>query len=259
MLVTPDLAVQPRTDNQTLSHMQAVKNQCVSFTSILSERPHPQLQNFSRWSAQLSPLILLSDQAFWFFPHLLEKIWTVKGTLPYPTCSNSNALRSLPPSWTELSLLNTKGSWRVDTDISHQKSITSHLKREQRNSMGRTALIPWLVAITVSLVLWEPIFLHYLRRLLLFHSLLTNLWTSKWQLENFLKVSENTFLHCFLLLKKKKKRDLSAWVRETAQPVWAANHFWACNKPRISLPHWHTAEEGNCSGLLGALYYLLRS
>lgn len=73
--------------------------------------------------------------------------------------------------------------------------------------MGRTALIPWLVAITVSLVLWEPIFLHYLRRLLLFHSLLTNLWTSKWQLRNFLKVSENTFLHCFLLLKKKKIRE----------------------------------------------------
>lgn len=156
-----------------------MENERVIMTSTLSERLQPQLKSFSCWTAQLLPLILLSDQSFWHFSHPLGRRWTVKGTLPYPTHSNSNAFRCLSPSWTELSLLNTNGNWGVETDPIHQKSRASHLEREQRNSHGKTLTHILTCAITASLVLWESIFLYYLRWLLLFHSLLTNLLTSK--------------------------------------------------------------------------------
>lgn len=156
--------------------MQVVQNEYAIFTTTLSESPHSKLKNFSPcylWSFyQTRPSEIL--------PSTEKEHWTVKGTQCYPTCSNSNAFRWLPPSWTEFSLLNTNQSWRVGTDMIHQKSITSYERESKETAMGRTFLISCLVAITASLVLWESIFLYFVRWLLLLHSFPTNLLTRKW-------------------------------------------------------------------------------
>lgn len=83
--------------SNTETHAVSEKWMC-HFYFYFVWRPNPQVKNFSHWTAQLLPLILLSDRAFWYFSHLMEKRWTVKGTLPYPTCNNSNAFRCLPPA-----------------------------------------------------------------------------------------------------------------------------------------------------------------
>lgn len=61
--------------------------------------------------------------------------WTVKGTQCYPTCSNSNALRWLPLSWTEFTKHKPKLKSRNRHDTPEKQNLI--LNREQRNSRGK--------------------------------------------------------------------------------------------------------------------------
>lgn len=135
MLVTPDLAVQLR---QTTRHRATCSlwKKNVPFWLLLCLKDH--IHN-SKTSLTKQPSCYL-----WSFyqtrpADIFPIYWKREGRRRAP-CLIQPAATAMPSGIfppAKLSLLNTNGSWGVETDTIHQKSMASHLKRDQRNSHGK--------------------------------------------------------------------------------------------------------------------------